>query len=68
MLMSVKKHNRIVNMLDGEQVELVKKINELEKTVQEQFDLINEFYNFTEEELIDHQVNKILQSVANSGV
>ena len=68
MLMSVKKHNRIVNMLDGEQVELVKKINELEKTVQEQFDLINEFYNFTEEELIDHQVNKILQSVANSGL
>jgi len=65
MLMSVKKHNRIIDHIITKGLKKNKddrlKIKELQTE-------IDNLLSLSEEELIDHQVNKILQSVANSGL
>ena len=43
-MISTKKHNEIVQQMGEEQLMLVRQINQLQQTIQDQFKILNELY------------------------
>ncbi len=67
MMISNKKHKRILDHMVKAESVLVSKILSKDKELEQLRGYIDDLLSLSEEEFIEYQVNKIVEDVANSG-